>query len=306
MRRIQLITCVIYVLALIGTTSQAPAQIPQTMSYQGVLTDGAGTPVPDGSYNITFNLYTVASGGTTIWTETQSVQVDGGIFSVILGAQTPLTVAFDQPYWLGVSVGGGQEFSPRRELTSAAYSLNARSITSGQAVTSLNALTDDVVLAPGTNVSITTSNDSIIVSSSGGGSSLDWSLTGNAGTTPGTNFLGTSDNQALELHVNGDRVLRLEPHLFSPNIIAGYSGNSLIAQVRGAVIAGGGVNGASHLITDDYSVVGGGAENVAGDGDINPSSSRYITVGGGQKNTASAGWVVIGGGYNNNASALGA
>ena len=26
-----------------------------------------------------------------------------------------------------------------------------------------------------------------------------WSLTGNAGTTPGTNFLGTTDNQALEL-----------------------------------------------------------------------------------------------------------
>ena len=30
-----------------------------------------------------------------------------------------------------------------------------------------------------------------------------WSLSGNAATTPGTNFLGTSDNQALELKVNG-------------------------------------------------------------------------------------------------------
>ncbi|MCK5619924.1 MAG: tail fiber domain-containing protein, partial [Candidatus Krumholzibacteria bacterium] len=133
-----------------------------------------------------------------------------------------------------------------------------------------------------------------------------WGLSGNAGTTPGTDFLGTTDNQALELHVNGDRVLRLEPHVFSPNIIAGYSGNSLLAQVRGTVIAGGGANGASHLITDDYSVVGGGAQNVAGDGDVSTTNSPYIPVGGGEQNTASAGWVVIGGGYNNNASATGA
>ena len=38
-----------------------------------------------------------------------------------------------------------------------------------------------------------------------------WSLTGNAGTAPGTNFLGTTDNEALELRANGKRALRLEP-----------------------------------------------------------------------------------------------
>lgn len=44
---------------------------------------------------------------------------------------------------------------------------------------------------------------------SGAGSS--WSLTGNAGTAAGTNFLGTTDNQALEVKVNNARALRLEP-----------------------------------------------------------------------------------------------
>ena len=39
-----------------------------------------------------------------------------------------------------------------------------------------------------------------------------WKLSGNASTTPGTNFLGTTDNQALEFKVNGARVLRLEPN----------------------------------------------------------------------------------------------
>ena len=38
-----------------------------------------------------------------------------------------------------------------------------------------------------------------------------WQTGGNSGTTPGTHFLGTTDNQALELNVNGARALRLEP-----------------------------------------------------------------------------------------------
>ena len=70
--------------------------------------------------------------------------------------------------------------------------------------------------------------------------SAGWSLTGNAGTTPGTNYLGTSDNQALELKVNGARALRLEPNATSPNLIGGYSGNWFTPGVYGATIGGGG------------------------------------------------------------------
>src|ERR1700674_1186923 len=39
------------------------------------------------------------------------------------------------------------------------------------------------------------------------GSVNAWSLTGNSGTTAGTNFVGTTDTQPLELHVNGFRVM---------------------------------------------------------------------------------------------------
>ncbi|MEA3336764.1 MAG: hypothetical protein U9R25_12690 [Chloroflexota bacterium] len=67
-----------------------------------------------------------------------------------------------------------------------------------------------------------------------------WSLTGNTGTTSGTHFLGTSDNQALELCVNNQRVLRLEPDVDSPNLIGGHSGNSVAADIIGATIGGGG------------------------------------------------------------------
>ena len=38
-------------------TTVAFSQIPQTVSYQGVLTDAQGNAVADGSYSLTFNLY---------------------------------------------------------------------------------------------------------------------------------------------------------------------------------------------------------------------------------------------------------
>ena len=47
-----------------------------------------------------------------------------------------------------------------------------------------------------------------------------WSLTGNSGTTPGTNFLGTTDNSALELKVNGQRALRIQPDATAPTWLA--------------------------------------------------------------------------------------
>ncbi len=44
-----------------GTAVQA--QIPPTLTYQGVLQDNQGTPVPDGDYTVRFKLYTVPTGG---------------------------------------------------------------------------------------------------------------------------------------------------------------------------------------------------------------------------------------------------
>jgi hypothetical protein len=93
-----------------------------------------------------------------------------------------------------------------------------------------------------------------------------WSLTGNAGTNPATNFLGTTDNAALEIRVNNARALRFEPNATSPNIIGGFSGNSVWAGVVGATIGGGGRAGNDcgplgnqpcyNRVTDDFGTVG--------------------------------------------------
>ncbi|MGB2787596.1 MAG: right-handed parallel beta-helix repeat-containing protein, partial [Candidatus Saccharimonadaceae bacterium] len=67
------------------------------MNFQGRLTDSSGTTMPDGLYNMKFRLFTVASGGSDVWNETREttnrVQVTNGLFSVQLGAVTPISAS---------------------------------------------------------------------------------------------------------------------------------------------------------------------------------------------------------------------
>lgn len=130
-----------------------------------------------------------------------------------------------------------------------------------------------------------------------------WNLTGNSGTTPGTNFLGTTDNQALELKVNNSRALRIEPNSTSPNVIEGQSDNSVTVGAVAATIGGGGVSGFGNLVTDDYGTVGGGLANRAGDNAGTTSDHFAATVGGGSENTAGRGGSTVSGGIRNTASA---
>ncbi|MFQ5677059.1 MAG: hypothetical protein ACE5G1_14280, partial [bacterium] len=113
---------VLFVLSLV---SFASAQIPQTMSYQGVLTVADGNPVDDGAVSLIFNLYDAAAGGTALWEETQQVTTTNGLFNVILGSVNPLDLPFDKPYWLGITVGQDGEMAPRIALTASPYSLGA-------------------------------------------------------------------------------------------------------------------------------------------------------------------------------------
>ncbi|NOX37494.1 MAG: hypothetical protein GXO78_08150 [Calditrichaeota bacterium] len=167
-----------WVFLLLGI-SLALAQIPRAISYQGILTDVNGTPVADGAYELTFRLYDALSNGNMLWEEKQTVPVKDGLFNVALGSVTPLVLPFDQPYWLGITVGSGTEMSPRIPLAASPYSLNAQSVADsvitgekvadGQLVRSVNGLTDNVTLAAGTNVSLTQTGQTITISATGGG-----------------------------------------------------------------------------------------------------------------------------------------
>ncbi len=108
-------------------TDSFQSQIPRTISYQGVLKDQNGALIPQGNYDMAFSLYPGESGSGALWTEThESVEVTGGVFTVILGIVEPLELTFDTQYFLGVKVGDGDEMFPRYPLTSTPYSMRSR------------------------------------------------------------------------------------------------------------------------------------------------------------------------------------
>ncbi len=103
------------------------ADIPNTIGYQGYLTDSGGTPI-ETPVNMTFALYPALSGGSPVWAEVhQGVQPNQGLFSVELGGSGSPIYAndLDSERWLGVTVSGDDEMDPRQKLSSVAYSLRA-------------------------------------------------------------------------------------------------------------------------------------------------------------------------------------
>lgn len=120
-----------------------------TLSVQGVLTKSDGTAVDDGAYPISFRLWTAESGGNMVHEETiQQVETTGGVYSVLLGANGfSSNATFSQVYYLGVSVNGGAELTPRPRLTHAPYTMAV--IGTSNKFTSSGTVEADAVKVPG-------------------------------------------------------------------------------------------------------------------------------------------------------------
>ncbi len=93
----------IYIIVLCCFAVTAYAAPPSTISYQGYLTDGFGVPVSSSARTMGFALYSSATGGLPLWNESQDVKIDKGIYSVELGAVSPLALPFDSRYYLGIT-----------------------------------------------------------------------------------------------------------------------------------------------------------------------------------------------------------
>lgn len=119
-------TTMLFLLFFITCATSVSAQQAKKLSMQGFLKDGNGKAIADGSQEITFKLYTQDVGGTAGWTETQTINVLGGVYSTHLGK----TVSLESlnwganTYYVGVTVQG-VELTPRTELTFAPYSLGS-------------------------------------------------------------------------------------------------------------------------------------------------------------------------------------
>src|ERR1700742_3914104 len=65
----------------------AVASVPQVLTEQGLLIDPSGVPVV-GSVQVIFTIYDAATSGNVLWQETQTITLDSGFFSALLGETT--------------------------------------------------------------------------------------------------------------------------------------------------------------------------------------------------------------------------
>ena len=329
-----------------GLKPQAP--LGTAFTYQGYLADGNGA-VND-TCDFQFSLWDAASNGTQVGsTQTKTgVTVAEGYFTVTdLDFGAAAFTGEARYLQIEVQCSGDSDYVPldsgRVALEAAPYALYARTAPwsglSGVPAGFADGVDDDTLGGLGcANGQIAEWNSTTSQWECGdddtGTSGSFWSLTGNSGTNPSTNFLGTTDNVSLTLAVNGAAALRLDPDLTSPNLIGGYSGNSVGSLTYGATIGGGGQSSEINQVTRAYGVVGGGRGNTAdydatvSGGRKNTASGYASTVGGGQfnvasgegavvagggrlagvtgaGNTASGDWSVIGGGWDNQATVTG-
>jgi hypothetical protein len=199
-------------LALLSAFSLQPLALSSTLgtafTYQGKLTDGG--PPAAGLYDFEFTLYDAATGGNHVapTLPIDSVGVTNGLFTVTLDFGPGVFLGEER--WLETAVrpsgaGGFARFPARQPLTPAPYALHAAhagiaASVSGASVTAQGLSTP----APPAAGQVLTFDGTTLAWASPTGAAVSnaWLLGGNAGTTPGTHFLGTTDNQPLEVKVN--------------------------------------------------------------------------------------------------------
>jgi len=106
--------------------------VPQTTSFQAVITDTLGVPIADGTRTFTFRMEKPTDTGSIIeiWEETQEVEVVNGVISAVLGSVTPLNpipftgYSFQNTTYNLIISSDGEDISVI-PLTSVPFALNA-------------------------------------------------------------------------------------------------------------------------------------------------------------------------------------
>ena len=298
-------------------------------TYQGRLNDGGA--LANGTYGLTFTLFaTDASGAAIAGPVTNSATaVSNGLFMTTIDFG-PGVFNGSTNLWLeiGVRANGGGAFTnlvPRQQITPAPYAIFANTASNVSGTVSSASISGTY----GNALTLNNANNVFNGSFSGNGANVTnvnaaalngltassfWQLGGNA--VAGGQFLGSTNNQPVELRVGNVRALLMTTNpADAPNLIGGAAVNTIDAGVEGAVIAGGGTlnflgQPSTNHISASFSSIGGGSGNWiqsgADHGFIGSGWNNLIgggdyqsVIGGGQNNSNSATYSVLGGGYQN-------
>jgi hypothetical protein len=281
--------------------------IPHLIHYQGMLTDDAGNPL-NTPQDLTFRIYNVESGGSSLWGETQNnIQVTDGLFSVLLGIVKPIDLSFDEDYWLEIEVSVYDTLLPRMKLASVGYAYRAESADAADWSD-----TSDYSFQAGRTDSAEWSDTSDYTLKSLMADTANYAFFG-PGVTDNDWLLRITDTADTTLMTGGAwGIARSGNTLYgnadSTHINLGVACTTGLSglNIKYCTVGGGRDNTAGY----DYATVGGGYENTTyrghyatvGGGRGNAAITTCATITGGNGNTASGGFSTIGGGEDNIAS----
>ncbi len=274
-------------------------------TYQGQFQNN-GSPA-SGTYNLTFTLFNTNTTGVAIAgpVTNNAIFVTNGLFMVLIDFGPGVFNGTN--YWLqiGVETNGASPFTtlaPRQQLTPTPYAIFAESSsnllgtlpaaslggTYGSAVTLNNAGNSFSGSFAGNGTGVTNVNAAAL---DGLNATNFWQLGGN--NVAAGQFLGSTNNQPLEIRVGGVRAGWISPSNGLPDIVFGPAQNSISNTTAASSILGG-INNTIGT-NSSYSVLGGGYQN-----SIQFNDTYSALVGGyGNSIQSSAGFSTLGGGFNN-------
>ncbi|MEO8691320.1 MAG: hypothetical protein ABI397_00880 [Candidatus Saccharimonas sp.] len=298
-----IVICAVLITTLIFSLPVAAAPgINQTLDFQGRLSTSNGSVVPDGYYNIQFNLYQDGSGttagdtgGTLKWTENyvnnggnNGVQVKDGYFSVPLGSRNPFGSSVDwnqDTLWLSMNIAGSStlcstfggancsadgEMLPMKRLSAVPIAINS-SLLGGKSASSFVQL--------GQGVQVDTSNlSSVFINKIGTGNLAQFqqnSVDVFAVTNTGNILLGNGADKTITVtkSADGDAGKNL-------TLIAGVGGDG-VGSDGGNLVFQGGAAGGTDGSGGNISIDSGTGTGTGSDGTIaiGAVSSSNITLG---------------------------
>ncbi len=213
------------------------AQSPEKFNYQAIARDAGGNELVSQTVGVQFQLHQSTAGGAVVYAETHNPTTNAiGLFSVAVGNGSPTVGSFNAidwsagPYFLevGIDPAGGTGYTSMgtQQLLSVPYALYAKTTENytetdpvyGVSVASsisafdtaywngkLSTEVDGSVTNEIQDISLLGNEMSITEGSTVDLSTIDngsWSTTGNTGIDPASNFIGTTDDQALIFKVN--------------------------------------------------------------------------------------------------------
>ncbi len=207
--RIHMLPAVIGLLLVLASLSPsihaADGNPPERITYQGFLVDGngdalgghdaQGNPAPK-NYDVVFRIYDSQTGGAQYWVEQQTITVDNGYFSVLLGEGTwqnaperpPLSEVFSTPgnnasdRFVEITVKG---IGPGTPATDVTIQPRLRLLTSPYSFLSKHAVSAARLVNPGATEVVSVSGNNVGINKNSPTTALDVN-----GTVTATKFEG--------------------------------------------------------------------------------------------------------------------